>query len=95
MKEFLMDLGFNIGLAMSGLLGSLVTIWRSKKKMNVKEQALSLIAGTLSANYLTPLVISFMDLKDNTQFGVAFVVGFGGLKAVEYVYDKHFSKSER
>lgn len=95
MKEFLMDLGFNIGLAMSGLLGSLVTIWRSKKKMNVKEQALSMIAGTLSANYLTPLVISFMDLKDNTQFGVAFVVGFGGLKAVEYVYDKHFSKSER
>ncbi len=94
MKEFLMDLGFNIGLALSGLLGSLVTIWRSKKKMNVKEQAISLIAGTLSANYLTPLVISFMDLKDNTQFGVAFVVGFGGLKAVEYVYDKHFSKSE-
>jgi hypothetical protein len=94
MKEFLMDLGFNIGLAMSGLLGSLVTIWRSKKKMNVKEQALSMVAGTLSANYLTPLVISFMDLKDNTQFGVAFVVGFGGLKAVEYVYDKHFSKSE-
>ena len=94
MKEFLMDLGFNIGLALSGLLGSLVTIWRSKKKMNVKEQALSMIAGTLSANYLTPLVISFMDLKDNTQFGVAFVVGFGGLKAVEYVYDKHFSKSE-
>jgi len=92
MREFLMDLGFNIGLALSGLLGSLVTIWRSKKKMNVKEQALSLIAGTLSANYLTPLVISFMDLKDNTQFGVAFVVGFGGLKAVEYVYEKHFNK---
>jgi hypothetical protein len=92
MKEFLMDLGFNIGLALSGLLGSLVTIWRSKKKMNVKEQALSLIAGTLSANYLTPLVISFMDLKDNTQFGVAFVVGFGGLKAVEYVYEKYFTK---
>ncbi len=92
MKEFLMDLGFNIGLAMSGLLGSLVTIWRSKKKMNVKEQALSMIAGTLSANYLTPLVISFMDLKDSTQFGVAFVVGFGGLKAVEYVYDKYFTK---
>jgi len=92
MKEFLMDLGFNIGLALSGLLGSLVTIWRSKKKMNVKEQALSLIAGTLSANYLTPLVISFMDLKDNTQFSVAFVVGFGGLKAVEYVYDKYFTK---
>jgi hypothetical protein len=87
-----MDLGFNIGLALSGLLGSLVTIWRSKKKMNVKEQALSLIAGTLSANYLTPLVISFMDLKDNTQFGVAFVVGFGGLKAVEYVYEKYFTK---
>jgi hypothetical protein len=92
MREFLMDLGFNIGLALSGLLGSIVTIWRSKKKMNVKEQALSLIAGTLSANYLTPLVISFMDLKDNTQFGVAFVVGFGGLKAVEYVYEKYFTK---
>ena len=92
MKEFLMDLGFNIGLALSGLLGSLVTIWRSKKKMNVKEQALSMIAGTLSANYLTPLVISFMDLKENTQFGVAFVVGFGGLKAVEYVYEKYFTK---
>ncbi len=92
MREFLMDLGFNIGLALSGLLGSLVTIWRSKKKMNIKEQALSLVAGTLSANYLTPLVIGFMDLKDNTQFGVAFVVGFGGLKAVEYVYEKNFAK---
>lgn len=92
MREFLMDLGFNIGLALSGLLGSIITIWRSKKKMNIKEQALSLIAGTLSANYLTPLLISFMDLKDNTQFGVAFVVGFGGLKAVEYVYEKYFTK---
>lgn len=92
MKQFLMDLGLNIGLAFSGLVGSLLMIWRSKKKMDIKEQAISMIAGTLSANYLTPLVIEFMNLKDGTQYGVAFIVGFGGLKIVEYVYEKHFTK---
>ena len=83
------EIGINIGLMVGGFFGSLITI---KKKRSIKEQLLSIITGTMSANYLTPVLIQWLSLEGSSQYGTAFIVGFGGLKLVEALYDKFFNK---
>ena len=85
----LSEIGINIGLMVGGFFGSLITI---KKKRSIKEQLLSIITGTMSANYLTPVLIDWFNLEGSSQYGTAFIVGFGGLKLVEALYDKFFNK---
>jgi len=89
MKFDLQELGINIGLMIGGFFGSLITI---KKKRDFKEQFLSIVTGTMSANYLAPVLIDWMNLTGSSQYGTAFIVGFGGLKLVEAIYEKMFSK---
>ena len=36
--------------------------------------------------------IEYMSLEGSSQYGTAFIVGFGGLKVVEAFYDKFFNK---
>lgn len=92
MKDFLMSIGMNVGLAVSGFFGSLMLVGKQKEQ-NLREQIFSVIGGTMSANYLTPVVIDTFKLQtDSLQYGVAFVIGFGGLKVVEFVYEKWFTK---
>lgn len=87
-----MNIGLNIGLAVSGFFGSLLLVGKQKEH-NLREQIYSVIGGTMSANYLTPVIIDTFKLQtESLQYGVAFVVGFGGLKVVEFVYEKWFSK---
>lgn len=92
MKEFLMNIGMNVGLAVSGFFGSLLLVGKQKNK-NLREQIFSVIGGTMSANYLTPVFIDAFKLEtESMKYGVAFVIGFSGLKVVEYTYEKWFSK---
>ena len=92
MKDFLMNIGLNVGLAVSGFFGSLMLVGK-QKNYDLREQIFSVIGGTMSANYLTPVVINTLNLDgDSLQYGFAFVIGFGGLKVVEYLYEKYFSK---
>ena len=93
MKDFLMSIGMNVGLAVSGFFGSLLLVGKQREQ-NLREQIFSVIGGTMSANYLTPVVIDTFKLQtDSLQYGVAFVIGFGGLKVVEFVYEKWFTKT--
>jgi len=89
MNWSLSEIGINIGLMVGGFFGSLITI---KKNRDLKEQLLSVVTGTMSANYLSPLIIDWFELTGSSQYGTAFIVGFGGLKVVEAIYDKFFKK---
>jgi hypothetical protein len=46
----------------------------------------------MAANYLSPVLIEWFNLTGSSQYGTAFIVGFGGLKVVEAFYDKFFNK---
>lgn len=49
----------------------------------------SLLAGTLSANYLTPVVVDLVNIgNSNTQYAAAFIMGFLGLHGVEYILNR-------
>ena len=92
MKETLRELGINIGLLVAGFAGSLMTV----KKDGHKEwftTVTSLLAGTLSANYLTPVVVNAINIgNSNSQYAAAFIMGFLGLHGVEYILARFFPK---
>ena len=68
MKDQLRDLGINIGLIVAGFAGSLMTVKKDGHK-DWFTTITSLMAGTLSANYLTPVVIDLLSIgNSNTQY---------------------------
>ena len=83
------ELGINIGLMMRWVFR--LTYNRQKKRC-LKEQLLAVVTGTMAANYLSPVLIEWFNLTGSSQYGTAFIVGFGGLKVVEAFYDKFFNK---
>lgn len=88
MKETLRELGINIGLLVAGFAGSLMTVKKDGHK-DWMTTITSLLAGTLSANYLTPVVVDFFSMKNsNTQYAAAFIMGFLGLHGVEFVIER-------
>jgi hypothetical protein len=91
-KDTLRELGINIGLLVAGFAGSLLTVKRDGHK-DWFTTVTSLLAGTLSANYLTPLVVDAFKMQNsNTQYAAAFIMGFLGLHGVEYVIDRFRKK---
>lgn len=88
MKDTLRDLGINIGLLVAGFAGSLVMMKKDGHK-DWFTTITSLLAGTLSANYLTPVVVDLVNIgNSNTQYAAAFIMGFLGLHGVEYILNR-------
>ena len=89
MKELLHDIGINLGFTVAGLFGSLLLLGKNAV-VNFKTTIFSMISGVASANYLTPIVIDITRTDEKYQLSVAFILGFLGLKGVEYIGNKFF-----
>lgn len=88
-KQFLLEIGINLGMALSGFFGSILLVGK-QKGADLRTQAFAVIAGTLSANYVTPLIVDVANLQmQSAQFAIAFLVGFSGLKLVEHLDAKY------
>lgn len=88
MKAELKELGVNVGLLVAGFAGALLNVRRDGHE-NWLATVGSLTAGTLSANYLTPVVVDFCKIQTpNTQYACAFTLGFLGLRGVEFAVDR-------
>ena len=83
-RKFLEDLGIHFGLLIAGLFGAFVNI-SSEKELNVWQKWSAVASGAFTANYLTPLVFHYIKLGDSAKFGFAFLIGFLGLKFVEWI----------
>lgn len=88
----LKEYGLDVGLLVSGLFGAILLTSKGSA-MNLGRTFSSLVGGAASANYITPVIISIAKL-DNQHFnyGVAFLLGFLGLKGVEYFSNKILSE---
>jgi hypothetical protein len=86
--------GIEIGFLVSGLFGAILMVSKNTSQ-NLKSAILSVIGGMASANYLTPVMVEIINLKDvKLQNGLAFITGFLGLKLVEIVSEKFLNKLE-
>ena len=93
MKEILQDIGINIGISVAGLFGSLLLIGKTAT-VNLKTTFFSIISGVASANYITPLVMDISRVDVKYQMSVAFILGFLGLKGVEFFSNKIVKKEK-
>jgi uncharacterized membrane protein YeaQ/YmgE (transglycosylase-associated protein family) len=85
-------IGLSISFLISGLFGAILMASKSAKG-NIKSVIISIVGGMASANYLTPVMIEMLNLKETKlQNGLAFVIGFLGLRLVEIVSEKFLNK---
>lgn len=90
-KQLLEAIGINITLTTAGFIGSLLTVGK-KSAENMRATLIGLFSGTVSANYVSPLVVDFIGLDESAQGGIAFLIGLVGLKGVENLITKYFDK---
>lgn len=87
MKEFFESIGVNIGIALAGMFGSLIMLGKNSSA-NLRTTLFAIITGVSSANYITPIVSNMINISEQYQMGVAFILGFLGLKGVEKISEK-------
>ena len=84
----LKDYGIDVGLLISGLFGAILLTSKTSA-INLTKTISSLIGGAASANYITPIVINITKLDDtHYHYGIAFLLGFLGLKGIESFSNK-------
>jgi len=80
--------GIDLGLLLSGLFGAILLTSKGSA-MNLTRTVSSLLGGAASANYITPLVVNVAKLNgEHFNYGIAFILGFLGLKGIEYFSGK-------
>jgi hypothetical protein len=84
-SEVLAFFSIQLGMFFAGLFGAFVST--SKKELRMWERITSILSGGFIANYLTPMFLSVMNFNDETGYGMAFIVGYLGMTAVEWSID--------
>lgn len=90
-KHFFKALGIEVTFILAGLFGALASVSK-EKKMSFWEKFVSIIVGGAVSNYITPIVVSWISAGENTKYGIAFILGYTGLKSVEYIINKAKNK---
>ena len=86
------EIGITISFLISGLFGAILMASKNTET-SIRSTLLSIFGGMAAANYLTPIMIELLNLKEaKLQNGLAFIVGFLGLKLVEIVSEKFLEK---
>lgn len=86
-------LEINLALVLSGLFGSIAFLSKPND-MTKGQKILTVLSGVGSANYLTPLFLWIFHIPTNFGYGVGFIIGYTGLKSVEFIIKKWKIKQE-
>lgn len=85
--KYLDDFGIHLALVVAGMFGAFVMMGK-KEELNFWQKLVSILSGGGVANYITPLVFDVVNLPQDIQFGVAFILGYFGLESVKYILHK-------
>ena len=86
------EIGITISFLISGLFGAILMVSKNAQT-SIKSTILSIFGGMAAANYLTPIMTDLLNLKEaKLQNGLAFIVGFLGLKLVEILSNKFLNQ---
>lgn len=80
-KRFLEDLGLSITIFIAGAFGSWISL-KEKSQLKWWERISFIIAGAIIANYITPLLLEFIEMPTSFELGWAFMCGYLGYEAV-------------
>lgn len=80
----LKKVGIDVILFFSGMAGTYV-LKRKDENFNFWRYVADMVAGGLTAMYLTPLFNDIMRLNHNGELGMAFAIGLLGYRAVDLI----------
>lgn len=89
--KYLDDYGIHVALILSGMFGAFVMMGK-KDELTFWQRFVAIISGGAIANYLTPLVFKFLNLPADIQYGLGFLLGYGGLESVKWLMFKFKEK---
>lgn len=92
--DLLKWIGIEVPVFIAGSSGAIVFLTKTTK-MTKAQQFLTVLAGGLSANYLTPLVGDWLNLDLKVLYGLAFLLGYSGMKSVELILSIFFKKIQK
>jgi hypothetical protein len=78
----------------AGIAGAFVSL-KKEENLTIWKVLFHLLSGGLSANYLTPLLSSFITINSNSILFCGFVIGYMGYKGADASVNflkKHFKK---
>lgn len=81
-------IGIDLGLLLSGLFGG-VAFLSKPNDMTRWQKFFTVFAGIGTANYVTPIVIYITRIPDQFGYGLGFILGTMGLKAVSYIITRY------
>lgn len=87
MNELLDALGIKTPVIIAGIAGGITSLYK-KTKLSYFERFIAVVSGGFTANYLTPLAAEWINLSENTHYGLAFLLGYGGLASVEMLWHR-------
>lgn len=93
LKEIFNEVGIEVASLFAGLAGGLASITK-EKKLTKTQRFITVIVGGLTAAYLTPVFSILINMPDQAKYGVGFVLGYSGLRSVEWVIEKYFKKAD-
>jgi len=82
--DFLKSIGIETQSFIAGMSGGIAFLTK-KNNMNWLQRFLTVLSGGFTANYLTPLVAIYLHLDNKALYGVAFLLGYSGMKSVEVI----------
>lgn len=90
-KEFFREFGLEVAAMAAGFAGALASVTR-EKELSIGQRFLTVTVGGLIAGYTTPLFSLVLNMNEEVKYGVAFILGYSGLRSVEWVIQKWFKK---
>ena len=97
MKEwylFFKDIGVDLAFMLAGLFGGVAFVSKPND-MNNAQKFLTIVTGVGCANYLTPVAIWILHIPEKLGYGMAFILGYMGFKAIEYLIMKYKDRQEK
>lgn len=80
--SFWENFGIHIEIIVAGLLGGFLSL-EDRAGLSTWEKLGVFASGGIISNYLTPAIVEWTDMNRNYMFGLAFLLGFSGLKGVK------------
>lgn len=81
------DVGVHLALIIAGMFGAFVMMGK-KSELTFWQKFVAVVSGGGIANYLTPLVFELFNLPSDIQYGMGFLLGYGGLESVKWAMFK-------
>ena len=90
-KEFLREFGLDLATIMAGFGGALASITK-EKELTIGQRVITVVVGGLVAGYMTPILGRMINMGEEVRYGLGFVLGYTGLRGVEWIINKWFKK---